>query len=138
LATSGDLNLATSEDFYMATDTSRGRRLGERRLGPRRSTTHRCPHSAAGLLAPTGTLAEGLRRRRAPRVSEDAGHSPRLGTSVRRTRRVPKPPIGRFAGTKWTSLICLAWLRSVANVEHCVRANSCRARAPCPGSMKGA
>jgi hypothetical protein len=35
---------------------------------------------------------------------------------------VPKPPIGLFGGTKWTSLICLAWLRNVAEQEHGVPA----------------
>ena len=35
---------------------------------------------------------------------------------------MPKPPIGRFAGTKWTSLNCLAWLRNVAEQVHGVRA----------------
>jgi hypothetical protein len=49
--------------------------------------------------------------------------APRLGTSVRRTRRVPNPPLGRFAGTNRTSLICLAWLHNVAEQEHGVHAS---------------
>jgi hypothetical protein len=75
-----------------------------------------------GPARPTGTLAEGLRRRPGPPDKRRRRPFPRLGTSVRRTWGVPKPPIGRFAGTKWTSLICPARLRNVAGQVHGVRA----------------